>query len=76
LYYVPTASNAAIRSVIRARRFARSSGLPEGEPITVYALNEMMIPAFLSGTTPIATSDRIIFVLGDFRGDVWMMELE
>jgi Tol biopolymer transport system component len=76
LYYLPLTTNAAIRSTVRARHFARRAGVPEGEPITVYALNEMMIPTFLSGTTPIATSDRIIFVLGDFRGDVWLMDLE
>jgi hypothetical protein len=35
-----------------------------------------MMPAYLSGSTPVATSDRIIFVLGDYRGDVWLMELE
>jgi Tol biopolymer transport system component len=76
LYYLPTGTNAANRSVVRARHFARSSGLAEGDPITAYSLNEMMIPAFLSGTTPITTSNQIIFVLGDFRGDVWLMELE
>ncbi len=76
LYYVPTGANSVIRSVVRARHFARPSGLPEGESIAVYASNEMVMPAFLSGTAPIAISDQIIFVLGDFRGDVWMMELE
>jgi hypothetical protein len=28
------------------------------------------------GTAPIATPDQIILVLGDFRGDVWMMDLD
>jgi hypothetical protein len=36
---------------------------------------EMVVPASLSGTAPVATRDQIIFVLGDFRGDVWMMDL-
>ena len=45
------------------------------EPIPVYASSEMVMPAFLSGTAPVATSDRIVLVLGDFRGDVWMMDL-
>jgi hypothetical protein len=30
----------------------------------------------ITGAAPVATADRIIFVLGDFRGDVWMMDLE
>ena len=77
LYYLPTGGHAPVRSVVvRARHIAHASGLPEGEPIAVYSSIEMMMPAFLSGTAPIATSDQIIFVLGDFRGDVWLMELE
>jgi hypothetical protein len=35
-----------------------------------------MMPAYLPGTAPIATPDQIILVLGDFRGDVWLMDLE
>jgi hypothetical protein len=35
----------------------------------------MAMPAYRPGTAPIATPDQIIFVLGDFRGDVWMMDL-
>jgi hypothetical protein len=76
LYYVPTGANAAIRSAVRARHFDGASGLPEGESIAVHASSEMVMPAFVSGTAPIATSDQIIFVLGDFRGDVWTMDLE
>jgi WD40 repeat protein len=76
LYYVPTGANPWIRSVVRARHFACASGLPEGESMAVYAASEMAMPAFLAGTAPVATSDQIIFVLGDFRGDVWLMELE
>ena len=77
LYYMATGAHAPVRTVVvRARRMAATTGLPEGEPIAVYASTEMMMPAFLSGTAPIATSDRIIFVLGDFRGDVWLMELD
>jgi Tol biopolymer transport system component len=75
LYYVPTGANPVIRSVVRARHFDCASGAPEAKAISVHASSEMVMPAFLSGTTPIATSDQIIFVLGDFRGDVWIMEL-
>ena len=67
LYYVPTGANAPLRScVVRARKFASALGLLEGEPIAVHTSSEMVMPAFLSGTAPIATSDQIIFVLGDF----------
>ena len=41
----------------------------------VYASNEMVMPAYLPGTAPLATPDEILLVLGDFRGDIWLMEL-
>ncbi len=75
LYYTPTATNPLIRSAVRARHFASESGLVEGEPIAVYTSIEMLMPAYLPGTVPIATSDQTILVLGDFRGDVWLMDL-
>jgi len=75
LYYTPTGTNPVVRSAIRARHFASASGLVEGEPVAVYASHEMLMPAYLSGTAPIATPDQIILVLGDFRGDIWLMEL-
>lgn len=36
----------------------------------------MVMPACLRGTAPIATPDQIILVLGDFRGDIWLSELD
>ncbi len=75
LYYVPASANATIRAAIRARRLSAASGQPEGGPIAVYSSTEMMMPAFLPGTAPLALPDQIIFVLGDFRGDVWMLDL-
>lgn len=74
LFYAPVGTNPLVRNVIRARRFAPESG-PTGEPVAVYASSEMAMPAYLPGTTPIATRDEIILVLGDYRGDVWLMDL-
>jgi len=34
------------------------------------------MPAYVPGTTPVATPDQLILVLGDFRGDVWLMDLD
>jgi Tol biopolymer transport system component len=74
LYYTPTGRNPMIRSTIRARRFAPASGLMDDEPIDVYSSTEMLMPAYLPGTAPIATPEEIVLVLGDFRGDVWLMD--
>jgi Tol biopolymer transport system component len=76
LYYTPLGTNPLIRSAVRARRFAPASGLMEGESIAVYGSTEMLMPAYLPGTTPVATPDEIILVLGDFRGDVWLLDLD
>jgi hypothetical protein len=76
LYYTPTGTNPLVRSAVRARHFASVSGLLEGEPLAVYTSTEMMMPAYLPGTAPIATPDQIILVLGDFSGDVWLMDLD
>jgi Tol biopolymer transport system component len=75
LYYTPTGTNPLVRSAVRARHVAPESGLVEGESIAIYASTEMLMPAYLPGTAPIATPDQIILVLGDFRGDVWLMDL-
>ena len=75
LYYLPAVPSIEFRNVVHARRFDSTSGLPSGEPFTALALTEMIVPAAMAGTAPVATSDRLVFVLGDFRGDVWMMDL-
>jgi Tol biopolymer transport system component len=74
LYYTPVGMNPMVRSSVRARQFA-SEGLVGGAPVTVFASSDLMMPAYMPGTTPIATPGQIILVLGDYRGDVWMMDL-
>ena len=73
LYYLPTVPSLEFRNVVRARRFDAASGRPSGDSFTALTLTEMIVPAAMPGTAPIATKDRLVFVLGDFRGDVWMM---
>jgi Tol biopolymer transport system component len=74
LYYTPTGTIPMVRSAVRGCRFVPETGAL-GERISVYASSEMLMPAYLSGTAPIATPDQIVFVLGDFRGDIWLMDL-
>ena len=75
LYYVPTTPFTEFRREIRARRLDPASRRPEGEPSLMLRFDEVMMPAFLAGTAPIAAPDQLVFVLGDFRGDIWMMDL-
>jgi Tol biopolymer transport system component len=74
LYYTPTGTIPMVRSAVRGRRFVPET-VALDQPLSVYQSSEMLMPAYLPGTAPIATPDQIIFVLGDFRGDVWLMDL-
>jgi Tol biopolymer transport system component len=76
LYYLPTTPSAELRGVVRARRLDLAAGRPVGDAFTAFTSNELIVPTMITGAAPVATADRIIFVLGDFRGDVWMMDLE
>jgi Tol biopolymer transport system component len=74
VYYTPTGTIPMVRSAVHGRKFVPDTGVL-GERMPVYSSTEMMMPAYLPGTAPIATPDQIILVLGDFRGDVWLMDL-
>jgi hypothetical protein len=74
LYYTPAGTIPMVRTAIRGRRFAPETGTL-GDGIEVYASTEIVMPAYLPGTAAIATPDQIILVLGDFRGDIWLMDL-
>jgi Tol biopolymer transport system component len=75
LYYVPTTPFAEFRREIRARRLTPESMAPEGEAFLVVCFDEVMMPAYLAGTAPIVAPDQILFVLGDFHGDIWTTEI-
>ena len=75
LYDLPTTPSSDLRNVVRGHRFDASAGATSGEAFTAFTSTEMVVPANVTGIAPVATRDEIIFVLGDFRGDVWMMDL-
>jgi Tol biopolymer transport system component len=75
LYYLPTFPNIDIRSRVFARDFDPSTGQVVNEPTEILTLREMIVPAMITGTVPVVAPDQIIFVLGDFRGDVWIRDV-
>ena len=75
LYYLTMFPNVDIRSRVLARSFDPSTGRVTGEATEVITLREMIVPAMVTGTSPIVAPDQIIFVLGDFRGDVWIRDV-
>jgi hypothetical protein len=76
LYYLPTVPSTEFRNAIRARRFDDGIDPSSADELTVFESTEMVVPVGMSGTVPVATRDQMILVLGDFRGDVWMLRLE
>ena len=36
----------------------------------------MIVPAMISSAAPIMAADQIFFLLGNYRGDIWMMNLQ
>ena len=70
----PTGTNPLVRSAVRARPIVASG--PADEPFAAYSSADMLMPAYFTGTAPLATPDQIVFVLGDFRGDVWIRDLD
>jgi Tol biopolymer transport system component len=75
LYYLPTFPSIDIRSRVLARGFDSSTGRITSASTEVLRLGEMIVPAMMSGAAPIVAPDQIIFVLGDFRGDVWIRDV-
>ncbi len=75
LYYLPTTPSVDIRNRVAARRFDPSGGRVEGETFPVLNLTEMIVPAMVTSVAPIAAPDQIIFVLGNFRGDIWIRDV-
>jgi hypothetical protein len=75
LYYLPTFPTIDIRSRVFARGFDAATGRIVDQATEILTLREMIVPAMMSGTAPIVAPDQIIFVLGDFRGDVWIRDV-
>ena len=75
LYFLPTIPTVELRNRVAARRFDPSTGHVTSEAFDVLTLSEMIVPAMISAVAPIAAPDQIIFVLADYRGDVWMMDI-
>ena len=72
LYYLPVTPNNDLRSRARARRIDVASEQPQGEAFDAIAFDELFVPTMI-GTTPFVAADKVIAVLADLRGDIWIM---
>ncbi len=75
LYYLPATPTVDIRNRVAARTFDPGDGSVGSQPIEVLALSEMIVPAMISTAAPIVAGDQIVFLLGNYRGDIWIMDV-
>ena len=75
LYYLPATPTVDIRNRVVARSFDPRDGSVGTQPIDVLALSEMIVPAMISTAAPIVAGDEIVFLLGNYRGDIWIMDV-
>jgi Tol biopolymer transport system component len=75
IYYLPATPTADIRNKVAARAFDPRGGRVGDEAIDVLTLSEAIVPAMISSAAPIVAGDRIVFLLGNYRGDVWLMDV-
>lgn len=76
LYYLPTTPTVDIRNKVAARAFDSRDGHVDPDPIDVLTLSETIVPAMITSAAPIVAGDQIVFLLGNYRGDIWMMSLQ
>jgi Tol biopolymer transport system component len=76
LYYLPTTPTVDIRNKVAAQAFDSRDGHVNQDPIDVLTLSETIVPAMITSAAPIVAGDQIVFLLGNYRGDIWMMSLE
>jgi Tol biopolymer transport system component len=75
LNYLPTTPTVDIRNKVSARAFDPRDGRIGGKEIDVLTLSETIVPALISAAAPIIAGEQIVFLLGNYRGDVWIRDL-
>ena len=75
LYYLPATPTVDIRNRVVARSFDPVDGTVGTQLIDMLVLSEMIVPAMISTAAPIVARDQIVFLLGNYRGDIWIMDV-
>ena len=75
LYYLPTTPTVDIRNRVVARAFDLHNGGVGSEEVDVLTLSETIVPAMISAAAPIVAGDQIVFLLGNYRGDIWIRDI-
>ena len=75
LYYLPATPTVDIRNRVAARTFDPRDGCVGTEMIDVLTFSEEIVPTIISSVAPIVAGDQIVFLLGNYRGDIWLMDV-
>jgi len=75
LYYLPATPTVDMRNRVVARSFDLDDGRIGTQLIDVLALSEMIVPAMIGAAAPIVAGDQMFFLLGNYRGDIWIMDV-
>jgi eukaryotic-like serine/threonine-protein kinase len=75
LYYLPTTPTVDIRNKVAARAFDLQNGRVGLEELDVMTLSETIVPALITAAAPIVAGEQIIFLLGNYRGDIWIRDI-
>lgn len=75
LYYLPTTPTVDIRNRVAARAFDPDGGRVGSDQIDVLMLSEAIVPAMISAAAPIVAGGQIVFLLGNYRGDIWIRDI-
>jgi Tol biopolymer transport system component len=75
LYYLPTTPTVDIRNRVAARAFDAETGRVSPDDLEVLTLSETVVPAMIGAVTPIVAGEQIVFLLGNYRGDIWIRDI-
>ena len=76
LYYLPTSPTLDIRNRVVARVFDPRDGRVGGKRVDVLTLSEAIVPTMVTSVSPIVVGNEIVLLLGNYRGDIWMCDLQ
>jgi Tol biopolymer transport system component len=74
LYFVSADAGLGTQALILGRHFDPVRGVAQGDSFNAYAVDDLIVPVWTSGSSPVAGPDRILMRLMNLTGEIWQME--